>query len=164
MIVLSLLYLFSVSDLSSIFADMSAEKRSATALMGLRIFFDHPLLGVGLNNVQEQVWRYGGGLLDPLLKETSFIHSGPVFYLQAFGTWGLAFFFLPIIYVMSLERLSPTARLWWVVALTVYGSTVDIYYMPQVWFVLALLTAENSHRARLARLGLPWTGRLAVAA
>jgi hypothetical protein len=164
MIVLPLLYLISVSEISSVFSDSSAADRSATTLMGLRIFFDHPLLGVGLNNFEDQVWRYGGGLLDPLAKEIDLIANGPAFYLQAFGAWGLAFFYLPIIYVISLERLSPTARLWWVVALSVYGSTVDFYYLPQAWFVLALLTAENSHRSRLARLGLPWTGRLAVAA
>ena len=152
-----------------VFEDLSSEGRAASAVVGARIFLDHPLFGSGMNTYSEYdgLPRYRGDL--ELLFPENIVHNLFIGYAQQMGILGIVYSVLPILFVLFLRRIPFDQRFFIASLFCAIGVfSGDFYYFPLTWLLLGLLAAydyqlahpnrRSGERLRVAAAALPAAG------
>jgi hypothetical protein len=126
--------------------DVSTLDRLFRAFVGLRIFADHPLLGVGPGGFAFWYPAFGGialgGLASPLNVWITFLTDAGVLSLGSFVLF-LANVLRRGIRGISSHPLVPV-YFWGLVSLLVLLTTLDAWYWETLWFEAAMLIGLSS--------------------
>jgi hypothetical protein len=133
--------------------DMSAEIRSESIIVGLRVIERHPLIGTGWKSLSTVAPRYDMDL--PGAFNVDFVHNMILSYMQQIGIAGFILALFPFIAMVGWSR-APL----WVTYSTVFSFLLaaevggDIGYSSLMWLWIALLVNSDdssnlrSYRAR----------------
>lgn len=122
--------------------DLSANSRASSVIIGFKVFIDHIFVGSGMNTYASLQGLYKEGI--EFFHRTQIVHNVFVSYAQQMGVIGLLICLLPLFFLLSLKNIDIRKRIYMALVLATIGTFGgDFYYMPLVWLILAILSAQN---------------------
>lgn len=119
-------------------ADPSVVERIDSSASALRLFFEHPLTGVGYQGWSGSYFRFSDVLYGSI-RALNQVHNGYSAQLAALGVIGAVIIYLPSLLVLSASNLSSVEKGWWLAGFSASALGGDFLSAPSTWTVLALV-------------------------
>lgn len=126
-LVLSIIFILKFTQTDSIAFDVSIIQRLRILKGGVQMFFDHPILGVGVGNFVNYCSGYSGIIIG-LVAHNSFLHIA-----AEMGIIGLVIFTL--LFTTTVSNLRSTAKH--------FRNSKNVYYIKGIMFSLAGFTVHS---------------------
>lgn len=134
------IYFINKSLAGSLF-DMSFISRNNSIIIGYKIFFDHWIIGTGMNSFVDNYSRYSTSLISYI--DANVPLSVLSNYLQSMGVFGLLFLFSIFAYI-TCSNLEHYVKLQLVGYLVSFGLfSVDIFYLPVTYLFIAIFISRS---------------------